>query len=433
MKTILKLLILVMSSFSIGMGQSVGDSTEILAKAKKDVELLCSEGLAGRGYIDEGHKKAASFIASRFEEMGLSPFDNPIKATNPYFQNFIIDINLASKLEISINGKQVEVGKEAIVNKFSGSGQVSGKVIDMGHGLEPTDKVKGKIALIRAGWPKKLDTKEKRKEFEQLSKTVDRIAALIKNGATGIIIKQEKLTAGFTREQAPIPVVEVLNSAMPKKIKTADIKLKSEMTRLQSQNVIAVIEGKSKTKEAIIVSAHYDHLGKLENAIFTGANDNASGTSMLLSIAEYFQANPLDYKLIFIAFGGEETGLVGSNFYANQNPLFPLASTKFILNLDLMGNGIKGITAVGGKDYAEQFDLLKQINEKLDAVPVVRARPNAPNSDHFFFLKQGVPGFFIYTLGGPPHYHDVNDRPENMEYSRYINVRELMIRFLEAL
>lgn len=422
-----------MSIFSLGNGQSVGDSTEVLTKAKKDVEELCSERLAGRGYLEQGHLKAAKYLAKRFTEIGLSPMPANDNKQNPFFQNFDININLASQLKVSINGKPLAAGKDVIVNKFSGSGTVSGKVVNMGYGLNPSDKVKGNIAYFKAGWPKKLNTKEERKEYEDLSKTIDRIVALIKNGATGIIIVQEKLTAGFTREHAPVPVVEVRRSSISKKIKKAELKVRSEMTLIPSQNVVGMIEGKSKKDEAIIVSAHYDHLGKLEDAIFSGANDNASGTSMLLSIAAYFAVNPLDRNVIFIAFGGEETGLVGSNYYANQAPLYPLESCKFILNLDLMGNGIKGITAVGGKDYTEQFELLKKKNEELGAVPVVRARPNAPNSDHFFFLKKGVPGFFIYTLGGPPHYHDVNDRPENMEYSRYVNVRELMIRFLEAL
>ena len=136
---------------------------------------------------------------------------------------------------------------------------------------------------------------------------------------------------------------------------------------------------------------------------------------------------------MFIAFGGEETGLVGSNYYVNSEPIVPLEQTKFILNLDLMGNGIDGIMAVGGKDYPSYFDQLTQLNEGEKYVPKVRARNNAPNSDHYFFLQNGVPGFFIYTLGGPPHYHDVNDNPSTIELSKYVEVRELLIRFLEGI
>ncbi|MEM6805045.1 MAG: M28 family peptidase, partial [Bacteroidota bacterium] len=164
-----------------------------------------------------------------------------------------------------------------------------------------------------------------------------------------------------------------------------------------------------------------------------GANDNASGTSMLLSMATYFSQaeHQTKYSLLFIAFGGEETGLIGSSFYVNEQALVPLAQTKFILNLDLMGNGIEGIMAVGGKDFPQYFEKLQVANEEMKAVPKVRSRKNAPNSDHYFFLLNGIPGFFIYTLGGPPHYHDILDNPDTIVLSRYVEVRNLLIKFIE--
>ncbi len=197
--------------------------------------------------------------------------------------------------------------------------------------------------------------------------------------------------------------------------------------------MIGLIPGTTHPDSFVIVSAHYDHLGQVSEAIFTGANDNASGTSMLLSMGEYFVTNPLPYTLVLIAFGGEETGLIGSDYYANRSPTVPLARIRFILNLDLMGNGIDGITAVGGRDFPVLFDKLVQLNETQQAVPQVKSRSNAPNSDHYYFLEKGVPGFFIYTLGGPTHYHDVNDNPSTIELSRYVEVRQLLIAFLETL
>jgi Zn-dependent M28 family amino/carboxypeptidase len=154
---------------------------------------------------------------------------------------------------------------------------------------------------------------------------------------------------------------------------------------------------------------------------------------MLLSMAEHFAQNPPKYDMLFIAFGAEEAGLQGSAHYVMQNPLIPLEKMKFILNLDLMGNGDEGIMAVGGKDFPGQFDILKDLNDSIQAVPRVRARQNAPNSDHYFFLKNGVPGFFIYTMGGPSHYHDVKDTNANLLFSKYVEVRQLLIAFLENL
>ena len=227
-------------------------------------------------------------------------------------------------------------------------------------------------------------------------------------------------------------MIEVKADLLPRKVKTAVLEVKAKPTRIISQNVMGYVEGTESPDTAILITAHYDHLGKLNEAIFTGANDNASGTTMLLSMAEYFTkpGNALPYSLLFIGFGGEETGLIGSRYYVERERVIPLEQTKFILNLDLMGNGDEGIMAVGGKDFPNHFEKLKAENGEEKFVPKVRARNNAPNSDHFFFLQNGVPGFFIYTLGGPPHYHDVNDNPSTIVLSRYVEVRELLIRFL---
>ena len=419
--------------------QPVDSTTKslLLEQARKEIDTLCSSTFAGRGYIAEGHKKAAAYLRDRFKEIGLQAVVKSVGSNQrKYEQHFPIRINLASAASVQINEQELEAGTDFIVNKFSGSGKVSGKVVDIGYGLQlkKYKKVSGKIALIRAGWPEAVanDT-EKKKQYASLARLSDRLAELKQLRPLGIIVIQKKLTAGFTRESIRLPVVEIAADRLPKKIKKAHLSVTSGIKNIRSQNVIGMIPGREIQDTVVIVSAHYDHLGKLEDAVFTGANDNASGTTMMLSMAAYFAKHPIRYTLIFIGFGGEETGLVGSGFYVNQQPLFPLVQTHFILNLDLMGNGIDGIMAVGGKDFPSYFDKLVSLNDTLQAVPKVRARKNAPNSDHYFFLANGVKGFFIYTLGGPPHYHDVRDNPSTIVLSRYAEVRELLIQFLANL
>ena len=98
-----------------------------------------------------------------------------------------------------------------------------------------------------------------------------------------------------------------------------------------------------------------------------------------------------------------------------------------------MGNGTEGIMAVGGVEHSTEFEKLVKINEEINAIPIVKSRKNAPNSDHYFFLMQGVRGFFVYTMGGPQWYHDVFDTPENLELSKYTGLRQLFIRFVEEM
>ena len=169
------------------------------------------------------------------------------------------------------------------------------------------------------------------------------------------------------------------------------------------------------------------------DAIFTGANDNAAGVTMMLSMMEHFvqPENRPERNILFIGFSAEEVGLLGSRYYVAEDPVILLSDMEFLLNLDLMGNGIDGIMAVGGRTYPEEWEDLVALNDSLEAVPKVRARANAPNSDHYWFLEQGVKGFFIYTMGGPSWYHDVFDTEANIELSRYAEVRHLLIRYLE--
>ncbi|MEM7372170.1 MAG: M28 family peptidase [Bacteroidota bacterium] len=417
---------------SLLISQPTLSKEDILLQARQEIDTLCSDYLAGRGYIGEGHQKAATYLSHRFKEIGLMPKGD----FGRYQQSFNIQINLPAKVTASLGSTELEAGKNLIVNRFSGSGSINAKVVNLGYGLKVKPTVRGKIAMFRDGFPPKIANDSKKKDrYKDLSRPLQRIQAILAYKPAAIIVVKEKLTMGFSREAGSIPIIEVLASDLPTKVKHATIKVESGMQRIKTQNVLGLIKGSKVPDSVLVISAHYDHLGMLSEAIFPGANDNASGTTMLLSMAEYFSKDTHQppYSLLFIAFGGEETGLLGSQYYVTRDPKISLSRMKFLLNLDLMGNGVDGIMAVGGKDFPAFFDQLVEANEELSAVPRVRSRKNAPNSDHFFFLKNGVPGFFIYTEGGPKHYHDIYDNPTTIELSRYVEVRGLLIQFLENL
>ncbi len=424
----------VLLTFIFSVCLSVQAQDSLLTQARADVTRLTSEAFAGRGYVDNGHIIAAEFIRDRMIAAGLSPVVPVRRGEDAFFQPFEFTINLILDGQLLTDGTPFTIGEDFIVNKYSGSGTVEARVVDLGYGLNEKKfkKAKGKIVVFRTGWPEGISSKKK-EELSDLSGLLQRLKAIAKNDPVAIMILQPKLTHGFVAEEAPFPILEVLESAWPEKVKYASLATKASMTTVQSNNVIGQIDGTCETDETIVLCAHYDHLGKVGDAIFTGANDNASGITMMLSMMDHFsqEGNRPEKNLLFIAFGAEEVGLIGSRFYAYQQPVVPLTDMDFLLNLDLMGNGIDGIMAVGGKTFPEIYDRLVSLNDELEAVPKVRARPNAPNSDHYWFLEEGVKGFFIYTLGGPSHYHDVFDTAENLELSKYVEVRELLIRFLE--
>ena len=410
--------------------------TDILKQARQELDSLCSYTFAGRGYVHEGHLKAANYIGGRFKEIGLKPLifeAQDAKESWGYLQKVPIQINLITDAALVLGeDSPLSPGTDFIAHRLSGRGKGEYKIKDMGHGLRDKKGVKGKIVLVREGWPEKMqaDQQDKYGNRKQMLGRIDAIRAF---QPAGFIILKKKLTAAYSPEHLQVPIVELLEDRISHVPKKAFLQVDASLSTIQTQNVLGLIRGTLHPDSVLVISAHYDHLGMLGDALFPGANDNASGIAILLSMASYFQKHPLKYSLLFIAFGGEETGLNGSRFYVEHDPVVPLSQIKFILNLDLMGNGDEGIMAVGGKDFLQQFELLSILNEELKAVPKVRARVNAPNSDHFFFLLNGVPGFFIYTLGGPPHYHDVNDSPANIQFSKFVELRALLIRFMEGL
>ncbi len=403
--------------------------------AREDIDILCSDTLAGRGYIDSGAVRTAYFLAEQFEKMGLQPVSG-MDSTESYRHPFPLKVHVISHAALTIDNKVLSLGTDFIPSSLSNSGKVSGKVIDLGYGLsEITQKISDQIIVIREGWPEEIAHNDSLKAiYSEKQRIWDRINPLLVKKPAAILILKDKLTAGFTLDPYPLPILDIQTDSFPDTFQQAEVLVAGSVETLTQYNVLGYLPGTQYPDSFLVVTAHYDHLGRIGAAIFPGANDNASGTAMLLSLARYFShsSHRLPYSLLFIAFGGEETGLQGSRYLAVEQPIIPLSRISFLLNLDLMGNGTKGIMTVGGRDYPEYYEKLKNMNEELDAVPVVSARPNAPNSDHYFFLKQGVPGFFVFTMGGPPHYHDVNDTSQNLLLSKFTEVRTLLIHFLQS-
>lgn len=414
-------------------------SDTILARGRIFAKDLASPAMNGRGYQKNGHLDAARYIAAHFQHMGLLPITSPADPTQPYFQPVRISLNLIEgEQSLSIDNKPLRIGEDYIIHEASTRCQLQGvKIKDIGYGMPEafTTKLKGAAIVFRSGLPENIEKDPVlKKKYAAMASDDVKLDFAHKMRVSAVIILKKKLTASLSSMPIDLPVVEVLEDRMPsKKPKKCSMTISTGVKTIQSQNVAGWVPGKLYPDSVVIVSAHYDHLGTQGDAIFFGGNDNASGSSMLISTAYHYarRENQPPYSILFIAFTGEEAGLVGSRQYVEKSPLFPLAKTKFILNMDLMANGDEGITAVAGLDYPTDFAQLQAINDSLKAVPIVKGRANAPNSDHYWFVKNGVKGMFIYTMGGPPHYHDVHDTYEEMRFSKYTEVRNLLIHFLD--
>jgi aminopeptidase YwaD len=201
----------------------------------------------------------------------------------------------------------------------------------------------------------------------------------------------------------------------------------------EAQNVIGYIEGTEHPDSFIVFTAHYDHLGRMgADTYFPGANDNASGTSMLLQMAAYYSLNPPKYSIAFICFAGEEAGLLGSSYYV-ENPVFPLEQIRFVINMDIFGTGDEGITVVNAKDHPNEFATLNRINASKSYLTKIKSRGQTQNSDHYPFSTKGVPAVFIYTMGGIKAYHDIFDKSETLSLDAYESLFRLLRDFTDQL
>jgi len=201
-----------------------------------------------------------------------------------------------------------------------------------------------------------------------------------------------------------------------------------------SENVVAFIKGTDKADEYVVISAHYDHLGVKGEDIYNGADDDASGTSALLEIAEAFQKASKDGKgpkrsIIFLNVTGEEEGLFGSKYYS-ENPIFPLENTVVDLNIDMVGrfdeqhkDNPEFVYLIGADKLSQELHDLseatnkKYTNLKLDYKYNNESDPNRfyYRSDHYNFAKNNVPIIFYFN-GVHEDYHKPTDTADKIRY-----------------
>lgn len=385
-----------------------------LASFKASIDTLTTPTMAGRGYVNREDTLAANYIAHRFAQLGLQ------KVEGTYLQEFPITVNIFSgNVVLSLDGKKAIPGVDFICSPYSGSGKGTFKT------FYPTS-TKGQELLAKGKFHDKVAVIEE-KDYKKLSKEV--LSTLMTSKGI-VVLKESKLTASYASYQVPIPVIE-LKKQSDELIKKISFDISSEVWSGNTQNVMGLIKGKN-TDSTIIISGHYDHLGKMGDIYFAGANDNASGIAMLLELAQYFSDNDtlLKYNLMFVAFSGEEAGLVGSKYFV-ENPIIPLSSIKAQITLDLFGAGTKGMTVVNAPDNPHLFNLLMEANN--DYLYEIKSRKQAANSDHYFFAQEQVPSIFLYTLGDLTAYHDINDTAEKMEYEAFENVFNCLKAFIIAL
>lgn len=431
------------------------------AELKKHVRYLASDELEGRSAGTNGTQLAREYIAALFANWKL----NPKGENGSYFQRFSFPgryrLGEGNFLVLTLpNGQERTFSPESefLPLALSASGEVGGEIVFVGYGISAPDEnyddyagidVKGKVVLALRGMPAN-NTKfaseatfpaKLRTAREKGAKAIILVSgplspfddepvpfwnepAMMDAGILGVTVKRAFAESLFHLESVQRQIDETLKP-FSFSIDKAKVRLKVNLQRerVEDFNVIGLVEGSDpKLKdEFVVIGAHYDHVGVSltrdgQKQIFNGADDNASGTAGLLELAQYFSANRDRVKrsLIFIAFGAEERGLIGSRHFVD-NPTVPLEKIVAMVNLDMIGRLRNNAVFVLGVASSPAWKvLLDEINLQFNFT--LRDSPGMFGaSDHFAFYNKGIPVLFFFT-GMHENYHRPSDDWETLNY-----------------
>lgn len=457
-----------------GAGREFKGSTPVtVPDLREHIQTLASDEFEGRKSGERGNEKAAGYISSLFEQFGLKPG----MPGGTYRQEFTFIARMtpdaSSKLTVSSGGKTDEFVMEKDIRpySFTADTSVSGPMLFAGYGITDSAKThdeyagvdaKGKIVIV---FRNSYDGNDPHSPLADYATVRSKAFNAREHGAAGLIIVTGPVDdsaaglAGFSQDRtfgtSGIALMTMRWTAFDRilasqKITSADLQKRLNETKkpgsfdlagctgtMQTRvnkipgstaNIVGYIEGSDSVlkKEYVVIGAHFDHLGYGGEgsgslapdtvAIHHGADDNASGTSGLLELAQYFatQQQPLRRSLVFVAFSGEELGVLGSNYYV-QHPPFPLQQTIAMINMDMIGRMRDSVVVVDGMGTSPKFeDLLRRSN--TDSSIILKLKPDGYGpSDHASFYSKDIPVISFFT-NIHSDYHKPSDTWDKIQY-----------------
>jgi len=442
------------------------------AELAKHVKYLASDQLEGRKSGSKGGEAAAQYIANEFKSYGLKAIGDQ----GSYFQNFDfvagVKLGESNSLTFNVAGKlaPMSVDRDFRPLGFALNESFEGSVVFVGYGISDTAKkyddysgvdVKGKAVLVLRNAP----PADAGRDLGQYSSLRYKAAKARELGAKALIVVTGpedsdtddliKLTYDNATGNAGLAAVnitrnaadellrssgknvkdlqqEILRAKAPRSLELSEvsIRLKTNLIQIrqETRNVVGLLEGTdpSLNNQMIVIGAHYDHLGmggegsgSLKpdtTAIHHGADDNASGTSGLLELAQAFAGTKgaLKRSFLFIAFTGEELGLLGSGHYVNH-PLLPLDRAVAMINMDMIGRLNNKSLIVYGVGTSPGFEELAKKHNKDSAFVLKLNKDGYGPSDHASFYGKQIPVFQFFT-DIHSDYHKPSDTYDKLNY-----------------
>ena len=468
LRTSVLLVLLALPRFVIAQSSPAITAAEI----QKHVKYLASDQLEGRRTGTKGGDAAAQYIADEFRSYGLKPVGDQ----GTYFQKFefVAGIRLGevNTLAHVIAGKTttLTIDKDFRPLGFSTSDAFEGDLVFVGYGISDTSKklddyagldVTGKAVLVLRNAP----PSEMGRDFSQYVPLRYKAAKAREKGAKAIIVvtgpedsdKDDLIRLGYDNAMgnAGLPALNITRRTadellagsgttvkeLQKRLNESkqsssfvlkDVKLSGRISlkevRQTARNVVGFLEGSDESfkNQIMVLGAHYDHLGMGgessgslrpdTSAVHHGADDNASGTAGVLELAQAFASRKESLKrgILFIAFSGEELGLLGSAHYVN-NPIFPLEATVVMLNMDMIGRMNNKTLIVYGVGTSPGFEALAA-KYNTDSTFVLKLNKDGYGpSDHSSFYAKRVPVFNFFT-DIHSDYHRPSDTYDRLNY-----------------
>ena len=400
---------------------------QLMTNLKAHIQYLADDRLEGRRAGTTGEKLAREYIIAAFQTLGLQP-----KGTQGYEQPFEIydgkQINPST--HFMINNNYLTTGADFFPLAFSGSASL---------------EALSSVAVQEEDMPWFFDLKTVLEEnnnnphfelYEYIrinsKKAKDRGASAVILYNTSAIDDRLQFEPRDRSEILSLPVVYVTKEAAQKYFSdstaTLDIKLKIDIgdKKRTGYNVIGYLDNGAPF--TVVLGAHYDHLGYGEDGnsmlrtgeqlIHNGADDNASGTAALLELARLLKTSKQkNSNYLFIAFSGEELGLYGSKYFAD-NPTINLSSVNCMINMDMIGrlNDSSRILTVGGVGTSPQWSSLVRVNNKKSSFVIRVDSSGTGPSDHTSFYKKEIPVLFFFT-GLHADYHKPGDDADKINYA----------------
>ncbi len=466
---------------------------------RKHLTILASDEFEGRETGTKGNKMAANYIAEQFAGMNLPRMGEG----NTYFQKVNFNRQSWDELSIAVNGQELRNMSDYFAFPSTNANMPSIKtdeVVFLGYGIDDpaysdygSNNVRGKVLLIYNGEPKNAAGQyhvSKSSETSKWSNFREKLKTAQSKGAKAVMIIDADLRKSISENRnillssrlqlgageepegkfannifiSPGMAKTLIGTKFNKVVKARkkiekkgkskmvslpvalDIVMKKDEKTLKGENVVGYIEGVDpKLKEEIVVvSAHYDHLGKRGDDVFNGADDNGSGTTTALEIAEAFSkaqqagVGPRRSVVVMLV-TGEEKGLLGSKYYV-EYPTFKLENTVVDINVDMVGrvddkhkDNPNYIYVIGADRLSTE---LHEINEaankntmqlELDYTYNEESDPNRYyyRSDHYNFAEKGIPAIFYFN-GTHADYHMITDTVEKINFEKMEKIGKLV-------